>query len=477
MVLPRILIVDDEKNIRRTLGLVLSGEGYETVELASAEEALKFLETDGADLVILDIKLPGMSGIEMLNHVRGGNRDVKDVPIIMISGHASLSEAVNAVKLGATDFFEKPLDRDAILIRVHNCLKQVQLTRRVDELQAQIDARSEIIGESPAILKLLNEIRKVAPTKSRVLITGESGTGKELIARAVHQQSTRAAGPFVKVNCAAIPQELIESELFGYEKGAFTGADKRKAGQFELADGGTLFLDEIGDMSLNAQVKVLRVLQFGELTRVGGQSTLNVDVRVLAATNRNLEEAVSKGMFREDLFFRLNVVPIKAAPLRDRLSDVPILLKEFVRLFCKENGFREKPVDEVVVRAVSQYSWPGNVRELRNLAERLMIMSGDRITLDDVPEHILDQVRITPSPSASITSGAASVSGSLQGGALPGQRLPLREYRELMERQYIADTLQENEWNISRTAQILGIERTNLHKKLKVLGLSRGDEE
>jgi DNA-binding NtrC family response regulator len=468
MVLPRILIIDDEKNIRRTLGLVLSGEGYDTVELASAEEGLKFLETEGADLVILDIKLPGMSGIDMLNKVRGGNRDIKEIPIIMISGHASLSEAVNAVKLGATDFFEKPLDRDAILIRVHNCLKQVRLARRVDELQAQIADRSEIVGDSPAVLKLLDDIRKVAPTKSRVLITGESGTGKELIARAIHQQSLCSAGPFIKVNCAAIPQELIESELFGYEKGAFTGADKRKAGQFELADGGTLFLDEIGDMSLNAQVKVLRVLQFGELTRVGGQSTLNVDVRVLAATNRNLEEAVAKGYFREDLFFRLNVVPIKAAPLRDRLSDVPVLLKEFVRLFCKENGFREKAMDPAVIRAVSQYSWPGNVRELRNLAERLMIMSGDRITLDDVPEQILEQVRFTPTPTASAATPCPSSSQD---------RLPLREYREIVERQYIADTLQENDWNISRTAQILGIERTNLHKKLKVLGLSRGDEE
>jgi two-component system nitrogen regulation response regulator NtrX len=457
--LPRILIVDDEKNIRKTLSLVLTGENYDVVTFGTAEEGLKYLESDSADLVILDVKLPGMSGIEMLTKVRQGSPDIREIPIIMISGHASLSEAVDAVKLGATDFFEKPLDRNGILIRVQNCLQQVRLARQVSELRAEVEERNEIVGDSRVMKKLFNEIEKVAPTKSRVLITGESGTGKELIARAIHNTSPRVSGPFIKVNCAAIPAELIESELFGYERGAFTGASGRKAGQFELADGGTLFLDEIGDMSLNAQAKVLRVLQFGEMTRVGGEKTVTVDVRVLAATNRNLEEGVKNGMFREDLFFRLNVVPIQAAPLRDRLEDVPLLLNEFIRAFCRENGYKPKPVDDAVLAALSTYYWPGNVRELKNLAERLLIMSGERITLADLPEQI----------------GAAKASPAVV-ATVGARRLPLREFREQVERQYIADTLNENDWNISRTAQILGIERTNLHKKLKTLGLSRNGE-
>jgi two-component system nitrogen regulation response regulator NtrX len=458
MVLPRVLIVDDEKNIRKTLGLVLEGEGYEVAGVDTAEEGLKQLETEGADLMILDVKLPGMSGIEMLQKVRKGPPDIKDIPIIMISGHASLAEAVDAVKHGATDFFEKPLDRNGILIRVGNCLRQQKLAQEVEELRAAAGARQELIGETPVMKKLIEEIQKVAPTKGRVLITGESGTGKELIARAVHQMSQRQGRPFVKVNCAAIPSELIESELFGYERGAFTGAHGRKAGQFEIADGGTLFLDEIGDMSLNAQAKVLRVLQSGEMTRVGGQKTVVVDVRVLAATNRNLEEAVAKGLFREDLFFRLNVLPIKAPPLRDRSADIPLLLKEFVSQFCKENGYRDKAVDEDVISRLRGYSWPGNVRELKNLAERMMIMSGDRITLSDLPEQI---------------AGVKPAQTSMP--VFEGARLTLREFREAAERDYVLSTLEENDWNISRSAQILGIERTNLHKKLKVLGLSRGD--
>jgi DNA-binding NtrC family response regulator len=460
MVLPRVLIVDDEKNIRKTLALVLGGESYEVVAFGTAEEGLKYLESDSADLMILDVKLPGMSGIDMLKKVRSGGPDIKDLPIIMISGHASLADAVDAVKLGATDFFEKPLDRNGILIRVQNSLRQVSLTRQVEELQREVEDRNEIIGDSPVMKRTMEEIQKVAPTKSRVLITGESGTGKELIARAIHRLSPRVSGPFIKVNCAAIPAELIESELFGYERGAFTGANSRKAGQFELADGGTLFLDEIGDMSLNAQAKVLRVLQFGEMTRVGGQRTVTVDVRVLAATNRDLEKRVADGLFREDLFFRLNVVPIKAPPLRERLADVPMLLREFIRLFCKENGRREKPVDEGVLSALVTYSWPGNVRELKNLAERMLIMSGDRITLGDLPEQIGKTKKAAPTIAA-----------------ITGKRLPLREFREQIERQYIHETLNENDWNISRTAQVLGIERTNLHKKLKALGLSRGDAD
>ncbi|MDD5307489.1 MAG: sigma-54 dependent transcriptional regulator [Deltaproteobacteria bacterium] len=455
MIAPRILIIDDEKNIRLTLGLVLEGEGYEVVGVPTAEEGFKILEGDGADLVILDIKLPGMSGAEALQAIRSGTAEYKEVPVIMISGHASLSEAVSAVRLGATDFFEKPLDRDGILVRVDKCLKQRRLAREVEELKAAAGERDEMLGESPTMRRLTEEIRKVAPTKSRVLITGESGSGKELVARAIHRTSPRAGMPFIKVNCAAIPGELIESELFGYERGAFTGAHGRKPGQFELADGGTLFLDEIGDMSLPAQAKVLRVLQSGELTRVGGQRTVTVDVRVLAATNRDLQKAVADGTFRDDLFFRINVVPLLTPPLRERQGDVSLLLKAFISRFCKENGYREKPVDDEVMRLLLSYPWPGNVRELKNIAERLVIMSGDRITVADLPPGISGRAPAAPAPSFS------------------GPRLTLREFRENVERDFVLRVLEENDWNISRSSQILGIERTNLHKKIKLLGLVR----
>jgi two-component system nitrogen regulation response regulator NtrX len=454
---PRILIVDDEKNIRKTLGLVLEGEGYEVASFDRAEASLEYLENEGADLVILDIKLPGMNGIEALQKIRNGQPETKDIPIIVISGHASLAEAVDAVKKGATDFFEKPLDRDRILIRVANCLKQRRLTQEIEELRAVVGGRDELIGTTPEMDQLREKINKVAPSKSRVLITGESGTGKELVARAIHRLSQCASSSFIKVNCAAIPSELIESELFGYERGAFTGAHKRKTGQFEMADGGTLFLDEIGDMSLNAQAKVLRVLQSGELTRVGGQKAIHVDVRVLAATNRDLEIAIGQGAFREDLFFRLNVVPIQTPPLRDRMADVPILLKEFITQFCIENGYREKPIDPNAMASLGGYSWPGNVRELKNIAERLVIMSGDTITINDLPKQI---------------------AGSKPTKAFPvseGPRPTLRDFRETVERQYILETLEENDWNISKSSQVLGIERTNLHKKLKSLGLKRND--
>ena len=454
MLPPTILIVDDEKNIRRTLGLVLEGEGYEVQAFGTAEEGLAYLEAEAADLVIMDIKLPGMNGVEALQKVREANTPYRDIPVIMISGHASLAEAVNAVKVGATDFFEKPLDRDGILIRVSNCLKQRRLVREVEELRAAVGERHELIGESTVMQDLLGQVRKVAPTKSRVLITGESGTGKELIARALHQMSTRASAPFIKVNCAAIPSELIESELFGYEKGAFTGAHGRKAGQFELADDGTLFLDEIGDMSLSAQAKVLRVLQSGELTRVGGQRPITVDVRVLAATNRNLERAVAAGAFREDLFFRLNVVPLRAPALRERLSDVPLLLDTFIKRFCKENGYKEKRLGTDVIYRLAGYPWPGNVRELKNVAERLVIMSGESITVDDLPEAIAGA---RPLPVAA---------------KVAGPRPSLREFREITDRQFVLETLDEHDWNISSAARVLGIGRTNLHKKIKLLGLS-----
>jgi two-component system nitrogen regulation response regulator NtrX len=464
-----ILIVDDEKNIRRTLQMVLEGAGFNTTEADSAEAALDSLAHGDVDLVILDIRLPKMSGIEALERIRD-KPETRRLPVLMISGHASVAEAVQAVQLGATDFFEKPLDRDRVLVTVRNALKTWQLQREVEQLRASVEHRYEMIGESPIMRQLFAQLEKVAPTNGRVLITGESGTGKELIARAIHRLSTRKAGPFIKVNCAAIPAELIESELFGYERGAFTGAQGRKKGMFELADGGTLFLDEIGDMSASAQAKVLRALQSGEISRVGSEKTIAVDVRVIAATNKDLELAVTEGRFREDLFFRLNVVPIVSPSLSERASDVPLLAKGFLREFCKENGVKEKPIDAGVLDALAQRPWPGNVRELRNVVERMAILSGDRITLEDMPA----EGRLTEGARDSARN--KSVAQELPPAQDPeGNRLSLRDYRNQAEKEYILATLEGVSWNISRAASLLGVERTNLHKKIRAYGLKRSE--
>jgi two-component system nitrogen regulation response regulator NtrX len=458
-----ILVVDDEKNIRRTLRMVLEGSGFNTLEASSAEECLDVLDSREVDLLILDVRLPKMSGIEALKKIRS-EPETRKLPVLMVSGHASVAEAVQAVQLGATDFFEKPLDRDRILVTVRNALQTWQLQREVEKLRADVEHRYEMTGESPVIRSLFAQLEKVAPTNGRVLISGESGTGKELIARAIHRLSPRAERPFVKVNCAAIPAELIESELFGYERGAFTGAQGRKKGMFELANTGTLFLDEIGDMSASAQAKVLRALQSGEISRVGGEKAIAVDVRVLAATNKDLELEVKDGRFREDLYFRLNVVPILCPPLRDRKSDIHLLAEGFLREFSLENGLREKPIDEDVLDALAERPWPGNVRELRNVVERMAILSGDRITLDDLPEEgVLSEVRRESSPPSNLP-------GTLDEA---GERLTLREYRSRAEKGYILQTLDEVAWNISRAATILGVERTNLHKKMRSYGIRR----
>ena len=458
-----ILVVDDEKNIRRTLRMVLEGSGFNTLEASSAEECLETLARSDVDLLILDVRLPQMSGIEALEKIRR-EPETRRLPVLMVSGHASVAEAVQAVQLGATDFFEKPLDRDRILVTVRNALQTWQLQREVEQLRAGVEHRYEMIGESPVIRSLFAQVEKIAPTNGRVLIYGESGTGKELVARAIHRLSPRADKPFVKVNCAAIPAELIESELFGYERGAFTGAQGRKRGMFELANGGTLFLDEIGDMSASAQAKVLRALQSGEISRVGGEKAIAVDVRVLAATNKDLEAEVKDGRFREDLYFRLNVVPVVCPPLRERRSDVLLLALGFLRDFSMENGLREKPIDDEVLEALGERSWPGNVRELRNVVERMAILSGDRITLDDLPEEgVLGEVRRE-------SSAPSGFPPKLDEG---GERLTLREYRSRAEKDYILETLDEVGWNISRAATILGVERTNLHKKMRSYGIRR----
>jgi DNA-binding NtrC family response regulator len=416
-----ILVVDDEKNIRRTLRMVLEGSGFNTLEASSAEQCLETLESNEVDLVILDVRLPKMSGIEALEKIR--NRPgTRKLPVLMVSGHASLAEAVQAVQLGATDFFEKPLDRDRVLLTVRNALTTWQLQREVERLRADVEHRYEMIGDCPVMSSLFAQLEKIAPTNGRVLISGESGTGKELIARAIHRLSPRADRPFIKVNCAAIPAELIESELFGYERGAFTGAQGRKKGMFELANGGTLFLDEIGDMSASAQAKVLRAL------------------------------------------FRLNVVPIVSPPLRERKTDIPLLAQGFLREFSIENGLREKPIDDDVLVALAERPWPGNVRELRNVVERMAILSGDRITLDDLPEEgVLSEDRRESAPPSDWPSTLDEA----------GERLTLREYRTRAEKDYILRTLDEVGWNISRAATILGVERTNLHKKMRSYGIRR----
>jgi DNA-binding NtrC family response regulator len=469
-----VLIVDDEKNIRRTLRMVLEGEGYEVAEAATLGEAEQLLGgRTRIDAVLLDVKLGDDNGIALLERIKGRGvgaeaaRFDPDVPVIMISGHASIEDAVQSTRFGAFDFLEKPLDRTHVVITVRNALERRRMSLEVSRLRQEVDARYEMLGTSPAIAAVRRQIAKVAPTKSRVLITGESGTGKELIARAIHRNSPVAGGEFVKVNCAAIPPELIESELFGHERGAFTGAVARKRGLFEVADGGTLFLDEIGDMSPSAQAKVLRALQTGEFVRVGGETTLKTDCRVVAATNKDLQQAVDEGSFREDLFFRLNVVPIRSPALRERLDDVPLMVEAFVRECCEENGFRPKTVAPSVFERLCGYHWPGNVRELRNVVERLVIMSDDEITDRDLPDYL----SVRSPPRARATDGG----GELDLSAYDGQGL--REFREQIESQFIAYRLEQNDWNISRTAHALGIERTNLHKKLKALGIQRKTTE
>ena len=461
-----ILVVDDEKNIRRTLRMVLEGEGFTVEEAESAERGLELLEQGAIDLAILDVRLPAMSGIEALERIRT-RPEWASLPVLMISGHASVGEAVQAVRSGAADFFEKPLDRDRVLVSVRNALELNQLQREVTRLRADVERRFEMIGESPVMKRLYADLEKVAPTRGRVLITGESGTGKELIARAIHRLSPRHEAPFIKVNCAAIPGELIESEHFGYERGAFTGAEKRRKGMFELADGGTLFLDEIGDMSLGAQAKVLRALQSGEITRVGSEKAVAVDVRVIAATNKDLERAVADGQFREDLYFRLNVVPVRSPSLRERREDIPSLAAAFLADFCQENGLRDKPVDPGVYERLRLKAWPGNVRELKNVVERMAILSGDRITEADLPS----EGRLAREAREEAAAPDATVAP--EGAFHDGRRLTLREYRDRAERGYIRATLDEHDWNISKASSILGVERTNLHKKMRSLGLHR----
>ncbi len=462
-----ILVVDDEKNILRTLRLVLEGEDYEVHDansIVAAEVVLS--QVDSIDAVLLDIKLGNDNGLDLLAKIKSGQagqggRYSPSVPVIMISGHASIEDAITATKLGAIDFLEKPLDRNRVVVTVRNAVRHHQMQMQVNQLQDEVDSQFVLLGSSSVMKELRSQIKKIAPTKTRVLITGESGTGKELIARALHRNSLVSQGEFVKVNCAAIPPELIESELFGHERGAFTGAVSRKLGLFEVANNGTIFLDEIGDMSLSAQAKVLRVLQTGDFARVGGEQTLSTNCRVLAATNKDLQKAVADHSFREDLYFRLNVLPVHSPPLRDRPDDIPLLVQRFLTQCCTENGFAIKETDSAVIAALQKYPWPGNVRELRNVVERLVIMSDEYILEKDLPPYLGGSTELVlPQATDAVDISAYS-------------NCSLREFREKIETEFIVHRLEEFSWNISRTAQSLGIERTNLHKKLRTLGIQR----
>jgi DNA-binding NtrC family response regulator len=462
----RILVADDEKNIRRTLRMVLEGEGAEVLEAADGAEALAMLGQPGPpiEVLVMDVMMPNVTGLEVLERLSAQGGGQPSIPVILISGHAGVEDAVRATRLGAFDFFEKPLDRDRVIVSVRNALRQFAADQQLRSLRSRI--RGEIIGESPATQALLAQIAKVGRTRARVLITGESGSGKELVARAVHEASERRDAAFVKVNCAAIPRELIESELFGHERGAFTGAMMLKKGLFEVADGGTIFLDEIGDMAPGAQAKVLRVLQSGELMRVGGSKLINVDVRVLAATHRNLQELAATGDFREDLYFRLNVVPIHVPPLRERVEDVELLVRHFIDVTCQENGLATKRIAPEAIAALSGHGWPGNVRELRNVIERMVILSDGDLGVDDVPAELRGGVE-----DPSFDGMPALV--DLSSGNLPPE-LSLRDFREAVERAFITQRLRELAWNVSKTAESLGIERTHLHKKMKLMGIQRG---
>ena len=451
----QILVVDDEDRIRQSLNGILKDEGYEVLEAKEGTQALRQVETDPPDLVLLDIWMPVMDGMEVLEKIKA---QVPNLPVIMISGHGNIELAVKAVKLGAYDFIEKPLSLDKVLVAVNNALLVSRLEQENRALRQQILRKYEIVGRSLEIQQLKEQIRIVAPTNGWVLISGENGTGKELVARGVHSQSLRAEKPFVEVNCAAIPEELIESELFGHEKGSFTGALTKKRGKFDLANEGTIFLDEIADMSLKTQAKILRILQEQKFERVGGTEMIYVDVRVIAATNRDLKEEIQKGKFREDLYYRLNVIPIGVPPLRERRADIPLLVEHFIAEFCLENNKEMKKISPEAMDLLSAYSWAGNVRELKNIVERMVIMTrGPVIEAKDVP----DPVRQEPRAAGEFSFFEYSL---------------LRDARREFERRFILKKLTENDENISKTAEVIGIERSNLHRKIKSYGIETKKE-
>ena len=439
-----VLVVDDEASILETLSSILEDEGYHTITAPSGEKGLEMFLKHSPDVILLDVWMPDMDGIETLKQIRAKD---KDVAVIMISGHSNIDTAVQAIKHGAYDFLEKPLSLDKILILVERAFEKQNLVKENIALKNSIFAQWEMIGESPKIVELKDKISMAAASEGRVIIYGESGAGKELVARALHNAGSRKDKDFIEVNCAAIPQELIESELFGHEKGSFTGAFEAKKGKFELANGGTLFLDEIGDMTLTTQAKVLRIIETQEFQKVGGSKKIKVDVRIIAATNKDLEDEIQNANFREDLYFRLNVITLHVPPLRERKDDIPLLIEHFLQNLASQYGQKKKNVSKTTQRALMEYDWPGNVRELKNTIERLVIMNRD----ETIDTKDVQPVRASKSDYSSFNT--------------------LREAREQFERDLIIKKLQENNWNVSKTAEDLEIERSNLHRKIKALGI------
>jgi len=443
-----ILIVDDESGIRQSLTAILQEEGYQAEAVASGEECLAAVEAKPIDLVLLDVWLPGMDGLATLQRLQ---ETTSPPMVVMISGHGNIETAVRATKLGAFDFVEKPLSLEKTIVVIKNALDYLHLEEENRRLRAELEERCQVIGESVPMKALRQQIALTAPSNGRVLIYGESGTGKELIARALHAASQRSDRPFVEVNCAAIPEELIESELFGHVKGSFTGASEDKVGKFQKADGGTLFLDEVGDMSLKTQSKVLRVLEEQRFEPVGSNQAVTVDVRVIAATNKKLDEEIARSTFREDLFYRLNVIPFYVPALRERTEDVPILARYFLAEFSRTYGRRPRELTDAALEVMLRYPWPGNVRELKNLIERLVIMC---------PHQRIEPHHLPP---------------ELFRGAARSPQQPyatLHEARAAYEREFILRKLEENEWNMTRTASALGLERSHLYRKMKSLGIS-----
>ncbi len=452
----RILIIDDEDGIRSILAQLIEYEGHDVRTAPAADEGLEIHEEFAPELTFLDVKMPRMDGLEALSEIR--ERDPEAL-VVMISGHGTIDTALEATRRGAFDFLEKPLDTDRILVLLRNALEHRGLRTENARLRGEVESRHEIVGSSFAIRQLLERIERVGPTDARVLITGENGTGKELVARAIHRLSQRADRAFVEVNCAAIPSELIESELFGHMKGAFTGAHEDRAGKFELADGGTLFLDEVGDMSLAAQAKVLRVLQEGLVTRVGGSRTLKVNVRVIAATNKELEREIEDGRFREDLLHRLNTIPIHVPTLRERREDIPMLARHFRDQVLAESGLQPKRFTDEALEALQEMDWSGNVRELKNAVERLMILaSGEKVDAGDV---------------VTLVRGDGHAAGGLSGNLLGCETFA--DFKDTAERAFILHKLRENDWNVSETARSVDMPRSNLYKKIEKYDLVRED--
>ena len=446
-----ILIVDDEPRILQTLRGVLADEGFQANTAENGAEALRLIQKDLLALILLDIWMPDLDGIELLKRIK---ESFPEVIVIMMSGHGSIETAVKATKLGAYDYIEKPISLEKIILTVRHGLHEKRLEQENLRLREKIKNQLEITGESPGMRRLKEQIKTAGPTNSRVLISGENGTGKELVARAIHGHSLRAEKPFIEINCAAIPDTLIESELFGYEKGAFTGAVTAKKGRFELADGGTLFLDEIADMSLATQAKVLRILQEQRFDRIGGTKTTEVDVRVIAASNKNLGDEIKKGTFREDLYYRLNVIPLNVPPLRERKEDIPLLIHHFLESIALEQGIKTKGITKEAIEVLMRYDWPGNVRELKNTIERLLILfPHSTIDVQDLTSFLEWEPSIQQPP---LTLRSFS---------------SLKNARALFEKHYITQRLKEHRWNISKTAESLGIERSHLHRKIKLLGI------